>query len=50
MEMKRRNVRLSGLNGTWYTVNRYTDLKGNQYYLWESEQRGDEYGAVRSLK
>lgn len=44
--MKREGVRLSGLKGTWYLFESYTDEHGNEYYLWESEQCGEDYGAV----
>ena len=44
--MKTEHVRLSGLDGYWYLFERYTDEHGDEYYLWESEQCGDDYGAV----
>jgi hypothetical protein len=44
--MKTENVRIDGLNGTWYMIDSYTDADGNQYYLWENEQWGDECNAV----
>jgi hypothetical protein len=44
--MKTENVKLSGLNGTWYMIDSYTDLDGNKYYLWENEQFGDAAFAV----
>jgi hypothetical protein len=43
--MKTENVRLNGLNGTWYMIDSYADADGT-YYLWESEQYGDECNAV----
>jgi hypothetical protein len=43
--MKTENVRLNGLNGTWYMIDSYADADGT-YYLWESEQFGDEAFAV----
>ena len=43
--MKQEDVRLSGVTGTWYMIDNYCTPYGT-YYLWESEQYGDEYGAV----
>jgi hypothetical protein len=43
--MKTENVRLSGLNGTWYLFETYCTPYGT-YYLWESELYGEYYGAV----
>ena len=43
--MKRGHVRLRGLKGTWYTIDSHCTSYGT-YYLWKSEQHGDEYGAV----
>lgn len=43
--MKTENVRLSGLNGTWYLFENYCTPYGT-YYLWESEQSDEDYGAV----
>lgn len=43
--MKTENVRIDGLNGTWYLIDSYADADGT-YYLWESEQFGDACNAV----
>jgi hypothetical protein len=43
--MKKENVRLDGLSGTWYMIDSYTGADGT-YYLWESEQYGEDCGAV----
>jgi hypothetical protein len=43
--MKKENVRIDGLRGTWYMFDSYTGADGT-YYLWESEQYGDDVPAV----
>ena len=43
--METEKVRIDGLKGTWYMFDSYTGADGT-YYLWESEQRGEDYGAV----
>ena len=36
------NVRLQGLKGTWYIIDNYRDT----FYLWESEQYGEDWPHV----
>ena len=43
--LKTEHVRLYGLNGTWCMIASHFTMDG-VYYLWESEQRGDERPAV----
>ena len=45
MSMKTESVRIDGLNGTWYMIDSYTGADGT-YYLWESEQYGEDCNAV----
>ena len=44
--METEKVRIDGLKGTWYMIDEYHDGHGDAYYLWESEQFGDECNAV----
>ena len=40
--MKTENVKLQGLTGSWYVIDEYHDT----YYLWESEQYGEDWAHV----
>jgi len=42
--MKTENVKLKGLTGTWYLIDEYHDTC--TYYLFESEQHGEDWPAV----
>jgi hypothetical protein len=43
--MKKEDVRIDGLKGTWYMIDSYVGADCT-YYLWESEQYGEDRGAV----
>ena len=43
--MKTKKMKLDGMKGTWYMIDSYTSVRGT-YYLWESEQLGEDCPAV----
>ena len=46
IKMKTEHVKLQGLNGTWYFINAYHSSIEGSFYLWESEQHGEDVPAV----
>ena len=43
--MKTEKVKLQGLRGTWYLIDEYRGT-GVTFYLWESEQYGEDVPSV----
>ena len=45
IKIKTNNVKLDGMKGTWYFICAYHTVEGS-FYLWESEQHGEDCPAV----
>ena len=46
IKMKTENMKLDGMKGTWCFINAYHSSINGSFYLWESEQYGEDVPAV----